>query len=160
MFALPPVSDSLFVSNTRDKPVPAITTHTVHQHTWWGRQIHVLTTKGEVLRATCGELLLAKGHVAVKVTFTSHGKSKKKYVSPISIVTLHILWLSRDIVSDDDDDDVEDPTSVDDTPVVTHTTTILPPLAIDRTVQPSLSPDNIIALGFICTQVAGLLKIV
>lgn len=155
MFQLPPAS--LFIGGDPSVPSTAVVEAplTIHQHSWYGRVVHVQTSNGSILRGQCRELTCHAGHVSVKVSFRQNKMNKKKHVSPIALVALHILWLSRDIVSDDEDSAENDTT--DDTDTLTS---VLPTLAIERAVQSALTPAHVTSLSFVCTQVASLLKLI
>jgi len=93
-------------------------------HSWRGKCAHIFRTDGRVVRATMGDLVLDNNAVYIGTTFFDDtGTERTKYMSPITIAALQVLWVNVDVVSDVDLPDSED----------VHTVTdFTPPLECDR----------------------------
>ena len=57
---------------------------------------------GRVVRVKIQELVSDQQHLCLKVLFLDRTKNKKKYMSPISIASLQVLWNNVDVVSDEE----------------------------------------------------------
>lgn len=126
---------------------PKTITKVVHDHTWKGKHAHIIRRQG-VVRCKIQDIILKPHHVGIIVHFVDNvtKSAKKKCVSPISIATIQLMWLNRDVVSEDDDD-TEHPASS-----LTFRCDVLPPLRITEAQIAILSIDERAAMTFVVQQ--------
>ena len=100
----------------------------MEHHSWYDSHAHVFRSDGRVVRATIKESVINDGGLMLKVLFIDKGVLKRKYVSPITIATLQVLWINVDVVSD-----IETEDSVHDND------TFIPPMECDYLAKLSIS---------------------
>ena len=71
-------------------------------HNWYNKHTHMFRSDGRVVRVNIQELVSDQNHFCLKVLFLANKKNKKKYMSPISIASLQVLWNNIDVVSDEE----------------------------------------------------------
>lgn len=76
-------------------------------HTWQGVHAHIVRKGNEVIKVIVGELVVQPCRIAVRVRWRRGKSNFHRLVSPISIVALHMLWLSCDVVSEESGDEFE-----------------------------------------------------
>jgi hypothetical protein len=72
-------------------------------HSWKSRIVHILRSKGQITRVKVDNLLLSPHRILLNVVWQEKGTSRRKSVSPMSLMCIQSLWLTRDVVSDDSD---------------------------------------------------------
>ena len=108
-------------------------------HNWEGRVVHVVRAKGRVTRGVIEKLTIGPHRVYLNVRWSRRGKIFRKTVTPVALLCAHILWSSKDIVSEDSEDDSCDPVK-----------TSLPKFLIstESTVVQNLPQTKLCALNF------------
>jgi hypothetical protein len=104
-------------------------------HSWFGKTAHILRPGGKILRCEILEIILRPCFVGLRVRYRQDGVSKRRNFSPIFLMSMHLMWWSRLIVSDDD---------VDTTVAPTEET--LPPLRLLKCEESKLKHEQKMAL--------------
>ena len=73
---------------------------TINEHSWYGKNIHIIRPDGRVLRGICAQLVLSNHSIRMVVQFKEKGVNKKKTYSPILLLSMQHFWQCRDIVSE------------------------------------------------------------
>ncbi len=73
---------------------------TINEHSWYGKNIHLIRHDGRVFRGICNQLVIGDCMVCMIVQFKENGIYKKKTYSPILLLAMQYFWLNRDIVSE------------------------------------------------------------
>lgn len=71
-----------------------------HEHSWFGKQAHVINN-GKTYRCSLGNIIIRDGNVLIECKL-SNGITKLR--SPISVLAIHLLWTTNDIISEDEEE--------------------------------------------------------
>jgi hypothetical protein len=111
----------------------------INAHTWYNLNGHIVRKGGSVRRCTIGAIIFNcenTGNVPViEVFFSVSGVRKRKLILPTSLLSIHILWLSNEFVSDTEDN-------------MLPVDNVLPPLRLTG-VHPLMTKNNHIQWDFI-----------
>lgn len=99
--SIPGITMSQLKSAARQKLTPTIS---ITEHSWYERNGHVIRAKSRVSRCIIGPLTITPVGCYLLVKWKVGKGYKQRAVTPVSIMTAHLFWLSNDIVSSDDED--------------------------------------------------------
>lgn len=77
--------------------------HVTSNHTWHGCTAHLLRTDGRLVRCTINDIIFDSYGIYARVKFLDGKCMKTKDVSLLMLLSLQILWLQVDIMSDEED---------------------------------------------------------
>lgn len=70
----------------------------IKKHTWYGLKCHIWN-RGHITRGSIEELVVWRTRVMLRV----RSGSDIVFVSPLSIISIHVIWLTNFIMSDDEE---------------------------------------------------------
>ncbi len=113
----------------------------IANHSWYGKTAHILRAGGNVTRCEILDIVLRPCFIGLRVRYRKDGVSKRRQVSPIFLISMHMLWWSHQVVSDDEESTTIGPTE-----------TILPLLRLHRSEESRLSHEQKMALSWTLEQ--------
>lgn len=81
-------------------------TKEIDQHNWKNCVVHVVLSKGSIVRGVVGNIVVGQHNVLMNVAWSKTGRNMQKNVSPVVLLCTNILWMSNDVLSDDSDADI------------------------------------------------------
>lgn len=133
---------NIFVDETTEKKqVVQQQEDLIANHSWYGKTAHIMRAGGLVTRCEILEIVLRPCFVGLRVRYRKDGVSKRRQVSPIFLMAMHMLWWSHQVVSDDEASTTIGPTE-----------TTLPLLRLLRSEESRLTHDQKMALTWTLEQ--------
>lgn len=75
------------------------------EHSWKNHTAHIIRSKGQVTRVKIDTLIISPHRILLNVLWREKGKTRRKSVSPMSVLCVQAMWTSNDILSDDSDEE-------------------------------------------------------